>query len=100
VRHRFLFAALCSIACATGYGSRGVMFGYSDTQVGENTFRVSFEGNGLTPLAKVSDFALLRSAEVTLDHGYPYFVIVNATAVYDAATVRKALRAKYDLGDR
>jgi hypothetical protein len=121
MRSRLVLAALCSFACATGYGSRGMMFGYSDTQMGENTFRVSFEGNGYTPLAKVSDFALLRSAEVTLEHGYPYFLIVNghaggatptviqtiacyktaptdASAIYEAATVRRSLREKYGLG--
>jgi hypothetical protein len=59
MRNGLLFAAICSFACSTGYGSRGMMFGYSDTQIGENTFRVSCEGNGLTSLTKVSDFALL-----------------------------------------
>jgi hypothetical protein len=38
---------------------------------------VTFRGNGYTRQERASDFALLRSAEVALEHGYPFFVIVD-----------------------
>ena len=38
--------AAASAACATGYHSRGITGGYDEAQLGDNVFRVSFEGNG------------------------------------------------------
>ena len=40
-------------------------------------YRVSFAGNNLTPREKVEDFLLYRAAEVTLDSGNDYFVLVD-----------------------
>lgn len=79
---RGLRAALCACVvlagCATAYHTAGFTGGYSDTQLAENVFQVSFRGNGYTSRERVEDFALLRSAEVSLEHGFPYFVVVNA----------------------
>jgi len=64
-------------ACATSYQNTGLTGGYSETQLDENVFKVSFKGNGYTSRERASDFALLRSAELTLQSGYAYFVIVD-----------------------
>jgi hypothetical protein len=64
--------------CATTYRGSGFSGGYSETQLGEDTFQVSFNGNGYTGAERAADFALLRSAEVAAQHGFPFFVIVNA----------------------
>lgn len=64
--------------CATPYAKNGLAGGYSDLQLSANTFKVSFQGNGFTNPSRAADFALLRSAEVALEHGFKYFVIVDS----------------------
>lgn len=44
---------------------------------GKNVFMVTFYGNEDTPRERVNDFALLRSADLALVHGYYYFVILT-----------------------
>ena len=51
--------------------------GYSEVQNSPTIFRVSFYGNSITSHEMAEDFALLRSAEVTLEQGHRYFVILN-----------------------
>lgn len=48
--------------------------GYTDQQIDQNRFRVSYQGNASTPRTTVENFLLLRSAEVALQAGYPYFL--------------------------
>jgi hypothetical protein len=67
-----LFVATIS-ACATAYQRDGLSGGFSEIQLAENVWRVEFRGNGYTREQKAEDFALLRSAELTLDKGYTYF---------------------------
>jgi hypothetical protein len=63
--------------CATGYTDRGMMGGYSETRLDENVFQVSFRGNGYTSSERASDFTMLRSAELVLEHGYKYFAVID-----------------------
>jgi hypothetical protein len=72
--------AVASTACATGYHSRGMTGGYDEAQLGENVFRVSFEGNGYTSAVTATDYALLRSADLTLERGYSFFAVSGATS--------------------
>ncbi|PYV81546.1 MAG: hypothetical protein DMG05_29775 [Acidobacteria bacterium] len=55
----------------------GFTGGYSDLKLDENTFRINFRGNGYTSSERVEIFALYRCAEVTLQRGFDYFVIVQ-----------------------
>ncbi len=71
------FAVILS-GCATPYHKKGLMGGFSETQLGENIFRVTFKGNGFTSPERASDFTLLRSAEVALENGFKYFIIVDS----------------------
>ncbi len=64
--------------CATAYQPDSFSGGYSSTQLDTNVFQVTFKGNGLTSRERANDFALLRAAELTLTHGYNYFIIINA----------------------
>lgn len=64
--------------CATAYQPKSFSGGYSETRLGENIFQVSFRGNGYTSRERAADFNLLRSAEVTLENGFRYFVIVDS----------------------
>lgn len=65
--------------CATSYSTQGFTGGYSETRLDTNVFQVSFNGNGFTSFQKTRDFTLLRSAEITLENGYKYFTVVDAS---------------------
>jgi hypothetical protein len=66
-------------ACATPYAPANKGRGYIDSQVATNEFQVGFQGNCNTDADQVRDFALLRSAELTLEHGYLYFAVLDVT---------------------
>jgi hypothetical protein len=65
-------------SCATTYQQNSFSGGYSETQLSENIFQILFKGNGFTSSERASDFSLLRSAEVALEHGFQYFVIIDS----------------------
>lgn len=72
--------------CATSYQSDGFSGGYSESQLDENVFRVSFRGNGYTRRDRVADFTLLRSAELAIQNGYNYFVVIDANSYTSTST--------------
>jgi hypothetical protein len=74
----FVIAIVLLSGCATTYKREGFSGGYSETKLGENIFQVSFRGNGYTSGERASDFSLLRSAELALENGFRYFVIVES----------------------
>lgn len=76
----FLFVSGLLVGCATAYQRDGFTGGYTETQLGENIFRVSFRGNGYTRGERASDLALLRSAELTTENGFRYFIVVESGA--------------------
>ncbi|SEL84407.1 hypothetical protein SAMN05216359_11941 [Roseateles sp. YR242] len=51
--------------------------GYSDAQVGPDTFKVTFLATDAGGITTANDLVLLRSAEVTLTHGFRYFVVTS-----------------------
>jgi uncharacterized protein YceK len=63
--------------CATAYQKESFSGGYSETQLAEYVFKVSFSGNGYTGRERAADMALLRSAELTLENGFRYFAVVD-----------------------
>jgi hypothetical protein len=69
---------LCLCGCATPYQPAKGGKGYTDSQSSSNVFTVGFQGNQHTTLEDVYDFALLRSAEVVLQHGYRFFAVMDA----------------------
>jgi uncharacterized protein YceK len=73
-------AVLLLFGCATTYQHQGLTGGYTDTQLGENLFRVTFRGNGYTRPERAADLALLRCAELALQHGFQYFVVIDAAS--------------------
>lgn len=74
-------SAACLLAgCVTAYQPDGVSGGYSDQLRNGNTAQVSFRGNPLTAPEAVHSFLLRRCAEVTLQDGYSYFVLVHTEA--------------------
>ena len=72
-----LVALLALAGCATGYSSKGLTGGFSETRMGERVYQVRFEGNGLVTQERVSAFLLRRCAELTLENGFRWFAIAN-----------------------
>jgi hypothetical protein len=52
-------------------------YGYSEQQIEDNRYRVTFAGNELTAADTVQNYLLYRAAELTLDGGYDYFTVVD-----------------------
>lgn len=75
-----VFCIFILSACATAYQPKSFSGGFSEIQLGENIWRVSFEGNGYTRAERTADLSLLRSAELTLEQGYSYFALAGATS--------------------
>ena len=65
--------------CSTPYKAQGFMGGFSDIQLGENIFRVSFRGNNYTSRERTLDFSLLRAAEICLEKNFRYFAISESS---------------------
>ena len=63
-------------SCATSYHHKNFFGGYTDYQLEPDIFRVSFKGNSKTSIERAVDFALLRSAELTLKNGCKYFTVL------------------------
>jgi hypothetical protein len=80
-----LSAACLLASCVTAYQPDGVSGGYSDQLRNGNTARVSFRGNPLTTAEAVHTFLLRRCAEITLQDGYSYFVLVHTEAPNEAS---------------
>jgi hypothetical protein len=74
----YILIAILLSGCATSYQRKSFTGGYSETQLGENIFQVFFKGNGYTSRERAFDFSMLRSAELTLENGFRYFIIVQA----------------------
>jgi hypothetical protein len=65
------------VGCATPYQQSGYRGGFTETRLAPDIFAISFAGNSFTSPERVSDFALLRAAELTLNNGYNRFTLLN-----------------------
>ena len=74
-----LLAVLFSVGCATPYQPAGFRGGYDESRLGPDAFTVRFHGNAFIGSSRVSDFTMLRAAELTLESGYRYFVLLGET---------------------
>ncbi len=69
---------------ATGHGFNRT--GYSDRQIEQNRYLVTFAGNSVTDRDTVERYLLFRAAELTLQNGYDYFVEVQRDTDRQART--------------
>lgn len=60
---------------ATGYGFNRT--GFSEQQLAPDRFSVTFAGNTVTSRETVEKYLLFRAAQLTLERGFDYFVMVN-----------------------
>jgi len=51
--------------------------GYSDKRFSENSFHVRFVANNNTPSGTVCGYLYRRAAELTLENGFKYFVVIR-----------------------
>jgi hypothetical protein len=71
-------SAVCLLSsCATAYQPDGVSGGYSDQRMNGDTVQVSFRGNLFSTPEALHTYLLRRCADVTLQNGYNYFVLVS-----------------------
>lgn len=80
MRGRFLILFAALGGCATGYHVSGFSGGFEETPLAPNVYRVRFAGNGYTSSSRAEDLALLRSADLTLQKGYRYFGLADASS--------------------
>jgi len=62
-------------ACTTAYQPRGASGGYTDQKITDDSYAVSFYGNGNTSREVVWMYWIHRCAELTVDKGFGYFTI-------------------------
>lgn len=68
----------CVTAVGTTYGPATRQgYGYTASAIEADRYRVSFSGDGATPVDVVEDYALLRAAEIGLENGYDWFRVVG-----------------------
>lgn len=88
-------AALMSVAvsaCSTAtpyqpdIAGQRVSGGYSEAKLGEDRYRVNFEGNTLTSRDRVEGYLLYRAAELTVRDGYDWFLILDRLTEHDVET--------------
>lgn len=69
---------------ATGRGFE--RSGYSDRQIEQNRFMVSFSGNSYTSRDTVEKYLLFRAAELTVQRGYDYFIFTDRDVDHKSRT--------------
>ncbi len=72
-----LLCGACSTITPYQPAEAGRTHGYSDFQIDKNHFKVSFSGNSITSREQVEVNLLYRAAEITLQRGYDYFILLN-----------------------
>jgi hypothetical protein len=68
---------LAGCAGPTLYQAADPAYGYREQQLETNRYRVTFAGNALTNRDTVENYLLYRAAELTLQHGYDFFVVAD-----------------------
>ena len=69
--------AACATATPYGPASEGGGYGFSEQQVEQNRFRITFRGNSVTNRETVENALLYRAAELTVQQGFDHFVVVE-----------------------
>lgn len=82
-KYRVMFGALAFVlaACAASPpykpAAHADASGYSEQAIESNRYRVRYTGTAGMEKATVQDYALLRAAELTAQHGHDWFEVVN-----------------------
>lgn len=75
-------AAMLAACAATGPAEYGAAsdgkFGYSETKIENDRYRIVYRGSGDMPQDIVQDYALKRAGELALADGYDWFRVVGS----------------------
>jgi len=71
-----LILAGCAIGRSYHNSDNMWKLGYSDTQLNERVYRVSYAGYSI-PQSECDDLAIMRASEITKEKGYKYFRILT-----------------------
>jgi hypothetical protein len=82
----YYFSLIILAGCATQYQKAGFSGGFVEKQASRNEFYVNFAGNGYTTGQRAVDLCILRCAEITLAHGFFYFVLADSKTEFDRST--------------
>jgi hypothetical protein len=70
---------LALAGCATSYRPKGFFGdGFSEEKLAPDLWLVTFDASSFTPVERVKNYLLLRCAELTLEQGRAYFIVVMA----------------------
>ncbi|MEM8988410.1 MAG: hypothetical protein AAGC95_16975 [Pseudomonadota bacterium] len=76
-----LAAALLAACAATGPTAYGPAddkgFGYQETKIEDNRFRITYGGSAGVPAGEVENLALRRAGELALENGYDWFRVIG-----------------------
>lgn len=72
-------AGLAACATSTPYqpADKPGGYGFSEQRIEANSYRITFRGNSMTTRETVENSLLYRAAELTLQNGYDYFIVVE-----------------------
>lgn len=82
-----IFTGIAVGGCATGYQSKGLTGGFTETQLDTNVWKINFVGNGYTSGERAEDFAMLRSAEIALVNGFTHFAFISSRTNIDTSSI-------------
>ncbi|MFA5941537.1 MAG: hypothetical protein WC809_19485 [Sinimarinibacterium sp.] len=74
-----LLSTLLAACAATPYQPLAKGYGYSEQKLESDRYRVAFAGNGQTSQDAVQNYLMYRAAELTLQNGRDYFVLVGTS---------------------
>jgi hypothetical protein len=77
VKYFALLSFLALASCATGYQPESISGGFSDHMTAPDEAVITYHGNDYTSAERVITLTFLRCADVTLEHGYRYFIGVS-----------------------
>lgn len=72
-------------ACSTAYQEPGFTGGVKAAMLDTNTAQISAKGNAYTNSETIWRYALLKSAEATLAHGFGHFALIDSES-YEKTT--------------
>jgi hypothetical protein len=91
---------LALAACAakpTPYQPETNGYGFSQQQIENNRYRITFAGNSATSLDTVRNYMLYRAAELTVESGHDYFIVTDQNT-QSATTYRGAGSTPFGFG--
>jgi hypothetical protein len=88
-----LAIAGCTSMTATPYqpyrahSAGGIHGGYSEQQLEADRYLVRFHGNSLTSRDRVEGYLLYRAADLTVQHGFDWFTVLDRNTEHNSQTI-------------